>query len=225
MAKYDRSTVINRINEIGLIPIFYHADTETAVDVIDACLEAGVSVVEFTNRGDNAHQVFSDLLAHYKNNESLILGTGSIVDHVTAGLYIQIGANFIVSPLLNQKIAEICNLRKIAYIPGCGSATEISQAEGMGVEFCKYFPGEVGGPAFVRNIRGPMPWTRLIPTGVGAVEQQKIADWFIAGAAAVGLGSSLIKKENINKGDFDAIRNDVKQALGWVQSARSQKTR
>jgi len=221
MSKFDRVTVINNIYEIGLIPIFYHEDEGIAIRIIDACLEGGARCVEFTNRGVGAHMVFANLLSHYKDNPALILGAGTIIDHATAGLYVQIGANFIVSPMLNKKIAHICNLRKISYIPGCGSVTEISQAEKLGVEFCKYFPGEVGGPTFVRNIRGPMPWTRIIPTGVGTMDEKKIQAWFEAGAAAIGFGSNLIKKDYYMNGDFDAIRKDVSQAMAWVKSARN----
>jgi len=221
MSKFDRVFVINTIYEIGLIPIFYHQDVDTAIRIIDACLEGGAYCVEFTNRGDSAHRVFAELQSHYKDNPSLILGAGTIIDHVTAGLYIQIGANFIVSPMLNKKVAHMCNLHKVTYIPGCGSVTEISRAEKLGVEFCKYFPGEVGGPAFVRNIRGPMPWTRIIPTGVGTMDQKKIQAWFEAGAAAIGFGSNLIKKEYYRNGNFDGIRKDISQVMDWVKSARN----
>jgi 2-dehydro-3-deoxyphosphogluconate aldolase/(4S)-4-hydroxy-2-oxoglutarate aldolase len=223
MSKFQRLNVLNTIVEVGLIPLFYHKDAEVAIKIIDACLEGGARCIEFTNRGDGAHRVFEKIITYYENHSNLILGCGSIIDPATASLYIQIGANFVVGPTLNEDIAYLCNQRKIAYIPGCGNVNDISQAEKLGVEICKYFPGTIGGPEFVKNILGPMPWSRIMPTGGVSLEEKNITEWFKAGVTAVGIGSNLIPKEAITRQDYLTITKNVKQVLDWISSVRKTK--
>ncbi len=222
MAHHARLHVLNTVIETGLVPVFYHKDFETAKCIIDACLAGGARVVEFTNRGDFAYDVFTALSRHYAAAQpELILGVGSIVDAPTAALYIASGANFVVGPIFNEEVARLCNRRKIAYMPGCGTLTEISRAEEMGVELVKVFPGEtVGGPAFVKAVLGPCPWTRIMPTGGVEATAESISTWFKAGVSCVGMGSNLIVKKNIELGDFAAITDRVKQVLDWISSAR-----
>ena len=169
MAKHTRMNTLAAVLDVGLVPVFHHPDVETARNIVSACADGGARVIEFTNRGDLAWRVFADLI-EYANARypDLILGTGSVLDASTAGLYINCGANFIVGPCLNPEAARVCNRRKIPYMPGCGSVTEISQAEELGVEIVKIFPGgQVGGPGFVKAVLGPLPWSRLMPTGGG----------------------------------------------------------
>lgn len=220
MSKYKRLEVLNTMIEVGFIPLFYHPDVQVAIDIIDACLEGGARCIEFTNRGDGAHRVFEKLVDHYYDHSSLILGSGSVVDQGTAALFIQIGTNFIVSPNLNEEVAYLCNQRKVAYLPGCGNVNEITQAERLGVEICKYFPGTVGGPQFVKNILGPMPWTRIMPTGGVTLDEKNIRDWFEAGVAAVGIGSALITKQAVSQKDYKSISANTKNVINWIQSAR-----
>ena len=152
MARYDRMTVLNAMLETGLVPVFYNADLEVAKQVATACAEGGARILEFTNRGDRAVNVFTELVAWCEAElPEIIVGVGSIADAPTAALYIAAGANFVVGPLLNADIARLCNRRKVAYSPGFGSVSEISAAEELGVEIVKVFPGgQVGGPAFVK---------------------------------------------------------------------------
>jgi len=220
MSKYKRLEVLNTMIEVGFIPLFYHPDVQVAIDIIDACLEGGARCIEFTNRGDGAHRVFEKLVDHYYDHPSLILGSGSVVDQGTAALFIQIGTNFIVSPNLNEEVAYLCNQRKVAYLPGCGNVNEITQAERLGVEICKYFPGTVGGPQFVKNILGPMPWTRIMPTGGVTLDEKNIRDWFEAGVAAVGIGSALITKQAVSQKDYKSISANTKNVINWIQSVR-----
>lgn len=222
MARHARLHVLNTIVETGLVPVFYQKDFETAKHIIDACLDGGVCVIEFTNRGDFAHDVFTALSKHYAAAQpDLILGVGSIVDAPTAALYIASGANFVVGPIFNEEVARLCNRRKIAYMPGCGTLTEISRAEEMGVEIVKVFPGEtVGGPAFVKAVLGPCPWTRIMPTGGVEATAESISAWFKAGVSCVGMGSNLITKKNVDVGEFAAISDRVQQVLGWIDAAR-----
>jgi 2-dehydro-3-deoxyphosphogluconate aldolase/(4S)-4-hydroxy-2-oxoglutarate aldolase len=169
-----------------------------------------------------AQEVFKEVSIRFKADDRIILGAGSVLDVGTAALYIQLGANFIVGPVLNPDVARLCNRRKIAYFPGCGSATEISTAEEMGVEICKVFPGgAVGGPAFVKDVLGPMPWSRLMPTGGVDATEESVTSWFKAGAACVGIGSKLFKEDIIKAGNYIEITEKVKQVLGWIKAARS----
>ena len=222
MARFDRLTVLNRMIDLGLVPVFYHQDAEVSQNVVAACAAGGAQVVEFTNRGDFAPQVFLQLAETFARvDPSIILGVGSVVDAPTAALYIAYGANFVVGPLLNEDIARLCNRRKIAYLPGCGSVSEIAQAEELGAEIVKVFPaGCVGGPAFVKSVLGPCPWTRIMPTGGVDATEESIQAWFGAGVACVGIGSKLIRKELVATSDFATITRNVAQVLAWIRDAR-----
>lgn len=225
MARFTRMQVLNRIYELGLVPVFYHPDLEVAKQVVAACAAGGARLVEFTNRGDNAYRVFSDLVQHFAQADpSIILGVGSVLDPVSAGLYIASGANFVVGSVLNPEVARLCNRRKVPYSPGCGSASEISAAEELGVEIVKIFPGDsVGGPGFVKAILGPTPWTRIMPTGGVEATKESISAWFKAGVAAVGIGSHLVRKEWVAAGDYAAITALTAQVLAWIREARGER--
>jgi 2-dehydro-3-deoxyphosphogluconate aldolase/(4S)-4-hydroxy-2-oxoglutarate aldolase len=219
MAKYSRIDVIIRMRDTGIVPVFYHKDPEVCRNVIKSCHDGGIKVFEFTNRGDYAHELFSELNKwSEKEVPGIILGTGSVVDPATAALYIQLGANFIVSPILNPDMARICNRRKILWVPGCGTLSEISQAEELGAEIVKIFPGSsVGGPDFVKSIKGPCPWTSIMPTGGVEPTVENLREWFEAGVTCVGIGSNLITKELIQKKDWKGLTNRV---TGAVKVAR-----
>ncbi len=222
MPRFDRLQVLNEIVRIGVVPVFYHPDVEVAKRVVAACVAGGARVVEFTNRGDNAYRVFSDLVVHFSTAApSVILGVGSVLDPATAALYISSGANFVVGSVLNPDVAKVCNRRKIPYSPGCGSASEVSQAEELGVEIVKVFPGDsVGGPSFVKSLLGPTPWTRVMPTGGVEATRESILAWFKAGVVAVGIGSNLVRKEWLLAGNYEAITAKTSEILSWVREAR-----
>ena len=225
MARFDRMKVLNTLYETGLCPVFYHKDVEVAKKVAVAISQAGVRLLEFTNRGDFAVEVFSQLNKFLaKECPEMILGVGSIVDAPTAALYIASGANFVVGPILNPEVARLCNRRKIPYSPGCGIASEIQQAEELGCEIVKVFPGgEVGGPNFVKSVMAPCPWMRIMPTGGVKATKESVTEWITAGAAVLGIGGDLIKKELVEKGDYAAITEKTKEVLGWVKDARGAK--
>jgi 2-dehydro-3-deoxyphosphogluconate aldolase/(4S)-4-hydroxy-2-oxoglutarate aldolase len=223
MARFSRLTVLNTMIDLGLVPVFYNGDVETGRRIVAACAAGGARIVEFTNRGDFAPQVFYELARHLAGAApDVILGVGSVIDAPTAALYIAHGANFVVGPTLNPEVARLCNRRKIAYSPGCGSATEIAQAEELGVEIVKVFPGSsVGGPGFVKSVLGPCPWTRIMPTGGVDASEDGIKAWFSAGVACVGMGSRLIRKDLVAAGDYDAITDMVRQVLTWIRETRA----
>ena len=224
MARFTRLDVLNRMIDIGVVPVFYNDDVEVAKRIVAACSAGGAKVVEFTNRGDLAYQVFSELVRHFaKADPTVILGVGSVVDAPTAALYISSGANFVVGPILNPEVARLCNRRKVAYSPGCGSASEISQAEELGVEIVKVFPGgEVGGPAFVKSVLAPMPWTRIMPTGGVQATEESVTAWVKAGVASLGMGSDLIRKELVAADDWEGIASRAAKVISWVRKARGQ---
>jgi 2-dehydro-3-deoxyphosphogluconate aldolase/(4S)-4-hydroxy-2-oxoglutarate aldolase len=223
MARFSRIEVINAMYDLGLVPVFYNDDLETAKKIVDACADGGARVIEFTNRGDSAYKTFSELVSYFAEQRSeVVLGVGSVIDAPTAALYINGGANFVVGPILNPEVAEVCNRRKIAYSPGCATASEISQAEALGVEIVKIFPGGlVGGPAFVKSISGPMPWTRIMPTGGVDTTRDSIRNWIQAGAACLGIGSKLVTKDLVAKGDWQGLTQKVAECLSLIKEARS----
>jgi 2-dehydro-3-deoxyphosphogluconate aldolase/(4S)-4-hydroxy-2-oxoglutarate aldolase len=225
MARYKRLETLVMMKEIGMIPVFYNADFEVARSVVCACADGGARVVEFTNRGDRAVNVFTRLEEFCaKDRPDIILGVGSIVDAPTAAMYIGAGANFVVGPLLDEDTARLCNSRKIPYSPGCGTVTEIHRAETLGVEICKIFPGaEIGGPAFVKNVRGPCPWTDIMPTGGVSPTRESLGAWFEAGVACVGMGSNLITKDLLAARDYAGITNKVKEAIEIIKQVRGGK--
>ncbi|MEW5815013.1 MAG: bifunctional 4-hydroxy-2-oxoglutarate aldolase/2-dehydro-3-deoxy-phosphogluconate aldolase [Spirochaetota bacterium] len=223
MAQFGKLQVLSRMEEIALIPVFYHKDIETAKEVVAACSRGGAKVVEFTNRGDFAFQVFGELVHYFQERDpSLILGAGSIVDPYTAALFINSGANFIVGPLFNPEIAKICNRRHIPYSPGCGTASEISLAEEYGVDIVKIFPGEeVGGPKFVKSILAPCPWVKMMPTGGVEPTEESISAWINAGVVCMGIGSKLLTKELIVKKDWHGIEEKVRYTLELIRKAKT----
>ncbi|MFA5651603.1 MAG: bifunctional 4-hydroxy-2-oxoglutarate aldolase/2-dehydro-3-deoxy-phosphogluconate aldolase, partial [Proteiniphilum sp.] len=207
MAKFSRSKVYQAMEDTGIVPVFYHADAEVAKQVIKACYEGGIRAFEFTNRGDFAHEVFAELVKWAdKECPEMILGIGSIVDAPTAALYIQLGANFVVGPLLNPDIFKVCNRRQIGYSPGCATPSEINLAQELGAEIVKVFPGgNVGGPSFVKNIKGPMPWSKIMVTGGVEPTEENLSAWFKAGVTCVGMGSNLFPKEVLKNGEWHKI--------------------
>lgn len=224
MAQFSRIEVALKMEETGIVPVFFHKDIEICKKVVKACYDGGIRVFEFTNRGDFAHEVFAELIKwSMTNTPEMILGIGSVVDPGTTALYIQLGANFVVSPVLNPEMAKICNRRKILWSPGCGSLSDISYAEELGAEVCKIFPGaSVGGPDFVKAIKGPCPWSSIMPTGGVTPDEDNLTEWFNAGVTCVGMGSQLISKNVIENGCYEELTQTSKQALKLVRDLKKE---
>ena len=224
MAAKDRISVLLAMMDQGVIPVFYHPDVDVCKKVIQACANGGAKCIEFTNRGDFASHVFHDVTSYFaKKDKSVIMGVGSIVDAPTAGIYIANGAKFVVGPLLNAEVAKVCNRRGIPYSPGCGSATEIGYAQELGCEIVKVFPGSsVGGPDFVKSILGPMPWTKIMPTGGVEATEASLKQWFGAGIVAAGMGSKLITNDLLKAGDWKGIEDRVRKTVDLISKIRSE---
>lgn len=218
----DRMAVLTALMDQGVIPVFYHPDVEVCKAVIQACADGGAPCIEFTNRGDFASHVFYEVTRYFADADPrVIMGVGSIVDAPTAGIYIANGAKFVVGPILNADVAKVCNRRKIPYSPGCGSASEISYAEELGCEIVKVFPGSsVGGPDFVKAVLGPMPWTRIMPTGGVDPDEASVKKWFGAGIVAAGMGSKLITQELLDAKDYAGITQKVRETVDLIKKVR-----
>lgn len=224
MARFSRIEVALKMAECGVIPVFYHSDITICKEVIRSAYNGGARVFEFTNRGDFAHEVFGALIKWAQTElPDLILGVGSVIDPATTALYLQLGANFIVSPLLNEEMARTCNRRKVLWSPGCGSLSEINRAEELGAEIVKIFPGSaVGGPQFVAAVKGPCPWSSIMPTGGVEPTETNLRAWFKAGVTCVGMGSNLFPKAMIAAGDWTNLSIQIKSCFDLVKQIRSE---
>lgn len=222
MAQFTKLQVLNTLDAVGIVPVFYHADAAVCKEILKAVYSGGVRVFEFTNRGDGAHKVFEELVLWAKQElPELILGIGSVVDAATAALYIQLGANFVVAPIVNAETAVTCNRRKIPWMPGCGSLTEINYAESLGADVVKIFPAEqVGGAEFIKAIKGPCPWTQIMPTGGVQPNDDNLKKWFTAGAHCVGLGSQLFVKNAEGNFDYEAIQEATTLSINAFKKYR-----
>jgi len=205
-----------------MVPLFYHPDVELGKKVLTACYKGGARLLEFTNRGDYAHEVFRELNKFCESElPEMIMGVGSVTDAGAASLYMQLGVNFVVTPVLREDIAVVCNRKKVMWSPGCGSLTEIARAEELGCEIVKLFPGGIYGPGFVKGVKAPQPWTSIMPTGGVAPTEENLKGWFDAGVTCVGMGSKMISKDILANGTFDVLEKRVSDALALIQRLRS----
>ncbi len=222
MANFDRIHVAQTMEEQGLVPLFYNSDVDLAKSLLKACYDGGARLLEFTNRGDFAHEVFRELNKYaLKDLPGMILGVGSVTDAGTASLYMQLGANFVVTPALREDIAIVCNRKKVLWSPGCGSLGEICRAEELGCEIVKLFPGGIYGPSFIKAIKGPQPWTKVMPTGGVTATKENLSGWFAGGATCVGMGSKLFTKEIVGGRNTKQLENKVRDTLALIKELRS----
>ncbi|MDR6968530.1 2-dehydro-3-deoxyphosphogluconate aldolase/(4S)-4-hydroxy-2-oxoglutarate aldolase [Flavobacterium arsenatis] len=221
MKTFSRIEVALTMEKTGLVPLFYHPDAEVAKKVIKACYDGGARLLEFTHRGLFAQEVFAELSKYCsKECPEMILGVGSITDAGTASNYLNIGAQFIVTPVFREDIAIVCNRKKVLWSPGCGSLTEIAKAEEMGCEIVKLFPGEIYGPNFIKAAKAPQPWTKIMPTGGVDTTEESLKSWFDAGATCVGIGSKLISNDIIANSKYETLTQKVKEVIEIIQKIK-----
>ena len=221
MAQYTRIEVVKQMEESGMVPLFYHPDIDVAKQVLKACYDGGARLMEFTNRGDFALEIFTALNKFaIAELPGMMLGVGSVTDAASASAYMLAGANFVVTPVFREDIAIVCNRRKVLWSPGCGSLTEIAQAEELGCEVVKLFPGSTYGPGFVKAIKGPQPWTSIMPTGGVSTEESNLRGWFDAGVTCVGMGSKLISKDILTNKAYTVLEENVRKTLDLIHSIR-----
>lgn len=222
MAQYSRLEVAQVMKDTGLVPLFFNNDIEVSKKVLKACYDGGARLLEFTARGDFALEVFTELTKYaIAELPGMIMGVGSVTDAAAASLYMQMGANFIVTPVLREDIAIVCNRRKVLWSPGCGSLTEIARAEELGCEIVKLFPGGIYGPDFVKAIKGPCQWTSIMPTGGVSPTRENLESWFKAGVTCVGMGSKLIAKDSSGNYDYNKIENMTREAIQIIKDLRN----
>ena len=227
MARFSRLDTLVVTLRSGLMPLFFNPDASTAIRLVEALDAAGVRVIEFTNRGDGAHLVFAELEQECRRRmPDIVLGVGSVLDAGTASMYLNLGASFVVSPTLSAEVAAVCNRRKVAYMPGCATPTEVARAEELGCEIVKLFPARLGGPQLISDLLAPCPWSRIMPTGGIAPDRESLTSWFGAGAACVGMGSQLFPAAEVHGGSLGGdhrARQDHPRPHRRVSPLRSRK--
>ena len=221
MAQFSRIEVAQTMKHSGMVPLFFHQDSEVAKKVLKACYDGGARLMEFTNRGDFALEVFTELTKYaIKELPGMIMGVGSVTDAAAASAYMLNGANFVVTPVLRKDIAVVCNRRKVLWSAGCGSLSEIAQAEELGAEVVKLFPGSTYGPGFVKGVLAPQPWTSIMPTGGVSPTEENLKGWFDAGVTCVGMGSKLMAKNEDGSFNYKKIEDHTRAALAIIASLR-----
>ena len=219
MAKFRKIDTLGIIRSTGIVPVFYNKDADLTKKVVMACYEGGIRAFEFTNRGDGAHKVFEEVIAFVREKcPDMAFGAGTILDAPTAALYIQMGADFIVSPCVVDEIIPLANRRGVPYSPGCGTVSEIVHAQERGCDLVKVFPaGTVGGPSFVKNILAPLPWSMIMCTGAVEPTEENLKAWAKSGVTAVGMGSKLFPRDMIEAEDWTGISELCRKSLDWFR--------
>lgn len=219
MSKFNKIDTLGIIRSTGIVPVFYNKDVELAKKVVKACYEGGIRAFEFTNRGDGAHEVFGQLVPFVRAEcPEMALGAGTVLDAPSAALYLQLGADFLVSPCCVDEIITLANRRGVPYSPGCGTVTEIVHALERGCDLVKIFPAsEVGGPAFVKNILGPLPKAMLMCTGGVEPSEENLRAWARSGVTAVGMGSKLFPAQVLAEGKWEVLSALCRSCLEWFR--------
>jgi 2-dehydro-3-deoxyphosphogluconate aldolase / (4S)-4-hydroxy-2-oxoglutarate aldolase len=216
-----KNQIQHLITEQGLLPLYYNDSQEVSLGIVRALYQAGIRVVEYTNRGENA---LDNFLALKKTAQlefpGLVIGIGTIKTATDAEIYLAAGADFLVSPIVDTAIGVLADKRGLLWIPGCMTATEINQAEAHGASLVKIFPGNLLGPAYLSSLKEIFPNLAFMPTGGVELTKENIQDWFNAGAVAVGMGSKLFTKTLIANKDYDTLSENCKNALDLVKSVR-----
>ena len=207
---------LDHILNYPVLPVYYHDDIRTCIEVVNACYAGGIRVFEFVNRGEQAPENFSQLLSYQQANwPDLLLGIGTIKTAAMASAYMEMGAKFIVSPVVKPEIAEVTLKNNILWVPGCMTPTEISLAEDLGAPLVKLFTGDTLGMGFLKSIKPLFPAMRFMPTGGVNPTEESISGWFDAGVSAVGLGSKLFAKPAGATG-FGWLTDRSRELMGWV---------
>jgi 2-dehydro-3-deoxyphosphogluconate aldolase / (4S)-4-hydroxy-2-oxoglutarate aldolase len=220
MALFSNEQIKTTLNQIGIVPLFTNDNAEEAQQIVEAAYRGGMRVLEFTNRKQNALEVFKHLIAQRKDYPQLIIGIGTVMDAVTTQKFIDAGADFIISPILKPEMAEVCKRHNKLWIPGCATLTEIVTAKELGAEVIKVFPGSVLGPGFVSAIMPVVPDLQLMITGGVEPTPSNLSAWFNAGAMCVGLGSQLFTREIMQTKNWSALTSNVSEALQLAQEIK-----
>ena len=209
-----KDNIIDLMLETKIIPLFYEANKETARKLVDACYEGGARVIEFTNRGDKAADVFADLITYCNENyPNLALGIGSIANKQQVDQFVALGAHFLVSPFISEELAEASKAHNILWTGGCATLSEMNQANNWGVPLMKAFPGNILGPSFIKAAKAPCPYFKIMPTGGVKPTEDNLRSWFDAGASCVGMGSQLFVKHEDGSFNIPKITELLKESI------------
>jgi len=217
---FSRSQIISSMTSTGVIPMFYHGDVATALKIMEVVYAGGARVIEFTNRGPNAFEVFKAMLKESAKYEGVMVGIGTVLDTKTTEKYIKAGADFIISPIVNPDMAAVCKHHDKMWIPGAQTLTEIVNAKVLGAEIIKIFPAAVLGPGFISSILPVVPDLQLMVTGGVEPNVASLTAWFKTGIVCAGLGSQLITKEILAHQDWTTLRHKVADAIGIIHQIR-----
>jgi 2-dehydro-3-deoxyphosphogluconate aldolase/(4S)-4-hydroxy-2-oxoglutarate aldolase len=219
----DRKIIAEHIYKQGVLPLMSHPDMDTCLRLIRASYKAGVRIIEFACRNDNAREVFERIMEYAaKELPGFIVGVGTIIKKADAEKYAELGAAFIVAPIIDTGVGSYCSSKNIFWCPGAATLTEIVHAHELGADLVKIFPAEtLGGPAFVKAIKAPCPWVKLMPTGGVTVEESNLRDWFNAGADCLGIGSALFNKQIVSSASEEEMTAHIAGLLSNVRKART----
>ena len=212
----EKEKVLSSLTDCGLVAVVRANTAEEAIRISDACLEGGCTGIELTFTVPGAHKVIEALANKYTNGD-MMLGAGTVLDSETARMAILSGANFVVSPGFNEGAAKLCNRYRVPYMPGCMTITEVLRAMEAGADIVKIFPADLFGPTIIKDIKGPLPHAKMMPTG--GVDVSNVDKWIKAGAVAVGAGSSLTK--GAKTGDYAAVTATAKEFIAKIKEARA----
>ncbi len=214
MPAIDRKSVLKKIRQSVIVPVFGHPDPEVCREIVRACYEGGLRVVEFVHRGPQSAENYI-ALRHYAQRElpELYIGIGSVKDAETAALYMSYSADFVVSPLVDADMGALCKAQRVLWIPGASTPTEIARAEKAGAEWVKLFPAEALSPAFARAVRALFPGLRFMAADGLEASAGTLLPWLEAGVSAIGLGGGLVGTEMIRTRDFVTLKNNCQKLL------------
>jgi 2-dehydro-3-deoxyphosphogluconate aldolase/(4S)-4-hydroxy-2-oxoglutarate aldolase len=218
----NHTEIKNIIQQQGVLPLFFSEDETVSIEVLKALYEAGIRVIEYTNRGENALRNFKALknicASDYKD---MLLGVGTIKSADAARAFINAGADFLISPAYVDEVFDVATEKNILWIPGCITSTEINKAELKGITMVKLFPGNLLGPSYVTAVTEIFPTIQFMPTGGVSLDRNNLEGWFKAGVVAVGMGSKLISKDLLASKKYSDITSLTKQAINMIKEIRS----
>jgi 2-dehydro-3-deoxyphosphogluconate aldolase/(4S)-4-hydroxy-2-oxoglutarate aldolase len=219
---FNHTEIKDRIHQQGLLPLYFHEDADVSIEILKALYNAGIRIIEYTNRGDNALTNFKKIkevcAVEFKD---MCLGVGTIKSTDAANAFTNAGADFLISPAWVDKVFDICNEKNILWIPGCLTSTEIAKAEAKGINMIKLFPGSLFGPSYITALKEVFPTAMFMPTGGVSADKNNLQQWFASGVAAVGMGSKLISKEILAEKNYPAITLLTKQLIDTIKEIRS----
>lgn len=221
MKRFSKDEITEAVARQRVLPLFNCGDVATGMRVLEALHAGGIRIVEFTNRATGAIDVFRGLVADASTRlPDIVLGAGTIIDAVQAAAFHAAGAAFLVAPNLDEEVGAYCRTHGLFWCPGTGTVTEMIRAHRLGASVIKVFPADaLGGPAFVKGVRGPCPWLRLMPSGGVTLDEANLKAWFAAGVFCVGMGSHLVDAATLAEGRFTELADRTRRLVAMVAAS------